>query len=223
MPWSVGTHIPSRRSHIPSRCFAAIPEQLWDAQRVASLWVCPTPSPDVGGMRLYKPLGVLAPFRTHPTLYPTIPLAKGILCPPISVELLLTGVFWSSPKLFFPLFLGEQMNAGGQKQLETKGSSGGCSSEVLVGEGLALSCVSLSHGDGDLWTSLQGKPTQLLILERLHGIRTQPSKTGNVVGKYLANQWMDKKASGLSSVGNQCGINHPIPWVAPGVLSPGEH
>lgn len=211
MPWSVGTHIPSQCSRIPSCCFAAVPEQLWDAQRVASLCVCPTPTPDVGGMRLCKPLGVLlAPFRTHPTLHRTIPLAKGSLYPPTSVELLLTVVSWWSPKHFFPLFLGEQMNAGGQKQLEIKGSSGGCSSEVLVGEGLTLSCVSLSHDDGDLWTSLQGKPTQLLILGRLHGIRTQPLKAVSVVGKYLANQWMDKKAARLSSMGNQCGINHPL-------------
>lgn len=78
MPWSVGSRIPSRRSHIPSCCFAAIPEQLWDAQRVASLWVCPTPSPDVGGMKLCKPLGTpLVAFSTHPTLHPAIPFGRG--------------------------------------------------------------------------------------------------------------------------------------------------
>lgn len=111
------------------------------------------------------------------------------------MELLLSVVSWGSPKLFFPIFLGEERNAEGQKQSEIKGSSRGCSSEMLVGEGLTLSCVSLSHGDGDCVDSLKGKPTLLLILGRLHGIRTQPLRAGSEVGKYLANQWMDRKAS----------------------------
>lgn len=128
------------------------------------------------------------PSALTPPYIPPSPLAEGTHYPPTSVELLLSVVSWGSSKLFFPIFLGEERNAEGQKQSEIKGSSRGCSSEMLVGEGLTLSCVSLSHGDGDCVDSLKQKPTLLLILGRLHGIRTQPLRAGSEVGKYLANQ-----------------------------------
>lgn len=59
-----------------------------------------------------------------------------------------------------------------------------------------------------MWPSLQGKPTLLLVL----GTRWNKGTAveGRECGGEIPCKTMDKKASRLPSVGNQCGINHPL-------------
>lgn len=55
---------------------------------------------------------------------------------------------------------------------------------------VTLSRVSLSHGDGDLWTSPKGKPAPDFV--KVARNKDTLLKAGSEVGK-IANQWMDKK------------------------------